>query len=318
MMNKGRILVTATGWDVQEWADELVRTAPDRPVTLDPAGPEDPSIRYALVWKPRPSVLARLPNLKAVFSLGAGVDHVIGDPDLPDVPVVRVVSKDLTARMSEYVVWQVLDHHRKGRDYRARQAAGLWQEDLSQKAAADLTVGIMGLGELGSDAAAKLAVLGFKVTGWSRTAKDHSDVACFSGPDGLDQFLASADIFVVLLPLTPSTKGFLDLALFRRMTRRGPLGAPVLINAGRGGLQVEADILAALDEGSLSAVSLDVFNEEPLDPASPFWSHPKVTLTPHAAATSVASSLVADMVAQMDAHDAGEALRNVVNRASGY
>jgi len=197
-------------------------------------------------------------------------------------------------------------------------ASGTRHEDRGQKAARDITVGIMGLGELGRDAAAKLQVLGFAVTGWSRTEKQVEGVTCFAGADGLGAFLASADIFVVLLPLTPETREILDRDLFSRMSKRGPLGAPVLINAGRGGLQNEADILAALDEGLLSAVTLDVFQQEPLAPESPFWRHPKVTLTPHAAAASVPSSLIKPIVAQMDAHDRGEKLVNLVDRKAGY
>ncbi|MDP2732735.1 MAG: glyoxylate/hydroxypyruvate reductase A, partial [Hoeflea sp.] len=155
---KGRILLALTGWTPEVWIKELAKAAPDRAVTLEPDGEADPSIHYAVVWKQRPALLSKLPNLKAIFSLGAGVDHVFADPDLPDVPIVRVVSPDLTTRMSEFVVWQVLDHHRLGPRYRAQQAGRIWHEDRGQKAARDITVGIMGLGELGRDAAAKLRV----------------------------------------------------------------------------------------------------------------------------------------------------------------
>lgn len=315
---KGRILLALTGWTPEVWIDELGKAAPDREVTLEPDGTADPSIHYAVVWKQSPGLLSKLPNLKAIFSLGAGVDHVFADPDLPDVPIVRVVSSDLTARMSEYVVWQVLDHHRMGPRYRAQQIDRIWEEARDQTAASDVTVGIMGLGELGTDAAAKLQVLGYRVTGWSRTEKQVENVTCYAGEAGLGAFLQSADIFVVLLPLTPDTREILNRNLFARMGKSDVFGAPVLINAGRGGLQNEPDILAALDDGTLSAVTLDVFQQEPLDPASPFWAHPKVTITPHAAAASVPSALIAPMVRQMDAHDRGEKLVNLVNRSAGY
>jgi glyoxylate/hydroxypyruvate reductase A len=169
---KGRILLALTDWAPDVWTQELAKAAPDRQVTLEPDGEADPSIEYAIVWKQRPGLLSKLPNLKVIFSLGAGVDHVFADPDLPDVPIVRVVSANLTTRMSEYVVWQVLDHHRLGPRYRAQQADRTWYEDRDQKAASDITVGIMGLGELGRDAATKLQVMGFAVTGWSRTAEN--------------------------------------------------------------------------------------------------------------------------------------------------
>ena len=316
--NKGRILLALTGLAPEFWISELGKSAPDRQVVLEPEGATDPDVHYAIVWKQRPGLLSNLPNLKAIFSLGAGVDHVFADPELPDVPIVRVVSSDLTTRMSEYVVWQVLDHHRFGPRYRAQQADRIWGDDREQRAACDITVGIMGLGELGLDAAAKLRVMGFEVSGWSRTQKHVEGVSCFAGDDGLDPFLASADIFVVLLPLTPDTREFLNRDLFSRMTKRGPLGAPVLINAGRGGLQNEADILSALNEGLLSAASLDVFQQEPLPEDSALWSHPNVFITPHAAATSVPSSLIKPMVEQMDAYDRGEPLTNLVDMKAGY
>jgi glyoxylate/hydroxypyruvate reductase A len=184
-------------------------------------------------------------------------------------------SPNLTTRMSEYVVWQVLDHHRWGRATGPSRQTGSGTRTATRRRPSDITVGIMGLGELGRDAAAKLRVMGFAVTGWSRTQKQVDGVTCHAGEDGLDAFLASADIFVVLLPLTPDTREHPRPRPVWRMTKRGPLGAPVLINAGRGGLQNEADILAALDEGLLSAVTLDVFQQEPLDPESPFWAIPR-------------------------------------------
>lgn len=315
---KGRILLAVTGWEAGDWRTGLQRAAPDRDVVTEPDGPGDPSIHYAVVWKPKPELLSDLPNLKALFSLGAGVDHVMGLKGLPDVPVVRVVSPDLTARMSEYVVWQVLDHHRLGPRYRAQQQARIWEEARDQKAAGEITVGMMGLGELGRDAAEKLRAVGYRLTGWSRTRRTLAGVTCFAGREELGAFLSSADIFVVLLPLTPDTAGILDRNCFAQMRTDTAFGGPVLINAGRGGLQVEADILAALETGQLSAVSLDVFAGEPLDPQSPFWSHPKVTITPHAAAASMPSSLVASMAAQMNAYDRGEPLRNLVDREAGY
>lgn len=315
---KGKILLSVTGWDPGIWQKALEEAAPDRQVVLAPETPDDPAIRYAVVWKQRSEVLARLPNLQAIFSIGAGVDHVFADDGVPDVPIVRVVSDDLTARMSEYVVWQVLDHHRMGSLYRRQQAQRIWHEDRRQRAARDVTVGIMGIGALGTDAARKLALLGFDVTGWSRRPKTIDGVTCYDGDAGLGRFLAGADIVVVLLPLTPATRGILDLDLFRRMKSDGPLGAPVLINAGRGGLQKEDDILKALDMRLLGAVSLDVFNEEPLSQSHALWSHPRVTITPHAAASSDPAALVPPMIRQMDAHDAGQPLTDLVDRGAQY
>lgn len=318
MGKKGRILLSVTGWDPKDWKEALEKHAPDRETVVAPDGASDPTIRYAVVWKPQPGALSGLPGLQAIFSIGAGVDHIFEQADIPEVPIVRVVSDDLTARMSEYVVWQVLDHHRMGALYRRQQAQHLWHEDRRQPAAGDVTVGIMGIGILGSDAARKLSLLGFRVTGWSRQAKRLEGVTCHHGPEGLDAFLAETDILVVLLPLTEATRGILDIGLFRRMKAEGPLGPPILVNAGRGGLQKEADILEALDARVLGAATLDVFNEEPLPENHPLWDHPRVTITPHAAATSVPAALVPPMIRQMEAHEAGRPFDNLVDRSARY
>ncbi|MEO1745338.1 MAG: glyoxylate/hydroxypyruvate reductase A [Pseudomonadota bacterium] len=319
MAKSGTILLAVTGFDPRVWQDHLASVAPEREIITDIADADDPAdITYAVVWKQRPGVLNALPNLKAIFSIGAGVDHIFADANVPDVPIVRVVADDLTERMSEYVVWQVLDHHRKGPLYRRQQAEAHWREDRRQPAARDVTVGILGLGELGRDAATKLMALGFQVAGWSRTDRAMDGVVCHRGTDGLGPFLDVSDIVVCLLPLTEATKGILSKPLLTRMKRSGPLGPAVLINAGRGGLQNEADILAALDNGWIGAASLDVFQTEPLPADSPLWRHPKVTITPHAAATSDPAALIPPIVAQMDAHDRGEPLKHLVDRAAGY
>ncbi len=314
----GDILLAATGWDNEVWSKKFSDAAPGRKVHVYPDNLTDPDVHYAIVWKHATGALAGLPNLKVIFSLGAGVDHVFRDQQVPNVPVVRVVSNDLTNRMSEYVVWQVLDHHRMGPKYRAQQRAGIWLEDRTQVAAKDVSVGILGLGVLGSDAALKLKALGFHVSGWSRSAHQIDGVQTFSGEAQLGAFLHDVDILVCLLPLTPATANIIDARLISLMTKRGLLGAPVIINAGRGGLQNEADLLAALDEGNLSGVSLDVFQQEPLLSDSPFWTHPKVMLTPHAAAASDPNALVLPIVEQMAAFERGEALRNLVDGKHQY
>jgi glyoxylate/hydroxypyruvate reductase len=315
---RGNIVIAVRGMDVEKWRSEIAVAAPGRRLFIEPDGAGDPSVRFAVVWKQRPSSLSKFPNLKVIFSLGAGVDHIFQDPEVPDVPIVRVVSEDLTMRMSEYIVWQVLDHHRMGPKYRRQQRNHIWLEDRAQPSADQVTVGLLGLGVLGSDAARKLAMMGFNVTGWSRTPRYSQNITCFCGDEQLPWFLATVDILVCLLPLTPQTKGFLNKSLFDRMKKGGTFGAPVLINAGRGGLQNELDILTALDSGVLSAVSLDVFNTEPLPMVSPFWDHPNVSITPHAAASSAPDQLVGPIVAQMEAFERGEPLRNLVDRNAQY
>jgi glyoxylate/hydroxypyruvate reductase A len=224
---------------------------------------------------------------------------------------------DLTGRMTEYVVLHVLMHHRQELYLRQSQRDKRWQP-RSQWSAGAISVGIMGLGTLGANAAEVLSRIGFRVSGWSRAPRQVDGVTSFHGAAQLDAFLKHADILVCLLPLTSDTRHILNRDLFRKLNRTSPLGAPVLINAGRGGLQNEADILACLDDGTLGAASLDVFAQEPLPAASPFWTHPKVVLTPHNAADTdpdAISRYVADQIARFET---GGALENVVDRIRGY
>ncbi len=311
-----KILVSVTGWEPTVWLRQF-DSLTNRKTVTEPDGPMDPSIRFAVVWKQRPGVLSSLPNLRAIFSIGAGVDHIFKDASVPDVPIVRVVADDLTMRMSEYVVWQVLDHMRQGRIYREQQQKKIWREPF-QPAACDLTVGIMGLGVLGTDAGRKLAALGFNVIGWSRNEKHVDGIASYHGEEQLPVFVGVSDILVVLLPLTPATHGIINAKLLGNLKKSTPIGGPVLVNAGRGQLQNEADILAALNSGTLMAASLDVFETEPLPRDSSLWTHPRVTVTPHAAATSDPARLAPIMVRQMDEYDAGLPLTNLVDRDAGY
>lgn len=311
------VLLSVTGFDPSRWWEALHDAAPERKIVVDPAAAGDEPIDYAVVWKQPPGLLATLPQLKAVFSLGAGVDHILADRDLPDVPIARIVADDLKERMSEYVLWRVLDHFRRGRAYRQQQMQKIWHERM-QPAAREITVGIMGLGALGQDAAEKLRVMGFKVTGWSRRQKTVEGVTTFAGEAGLSAFLQSADILVVLLPLTADTRGVIDAKLLSGLKRETPLGGPVLINAGRGALQDEAAILDALDSDRLMEASLDVFTVEPLPSDSRLWIHPKVFVTPHAAALSDPDSLAPIVMRQIAAHERGEPLDNLVDRSAGY
>jgi glyoxylate/hydroxypyruvate reductase A len=312
------LLVAITGWEPEPWIERFRRLLPDRKVVAlgEPFDRRD--VRYAAAWKHPPGSLAGLPNLDVVFSLGAGVDHLMTDPRLPDVPVVRVVDPDLTERMSEYVVLHCLMYLRQQRRYDAQQRDRVWFDDRFQPSARELRVGVMGLGVLGQDAARKLKLLGFDVAGWSRSEKRVDGIPTFAGEHGIDAFLRRTDILVCLVPLTPDTRGVLDRSLFTRLAHDGRLGGPILINAARGGVQVEADILACLDDGTLKAATLDVFETEPLPPESPFWAHPALTVTPHNAAMSEPDAIGRLVAEQIRAFERGEPLGNVVDRQLGY
>ena len=277
-------------------------------------------IEYALAWQPPKGLLQSLPNLRLIVSVGAGVDALLADPSLPAVPMVRFVDPDLTGRMTEYIALHVLYHHRRMSEFAELQSRKVWKY-LPEPAAHEVRVGLMGLGVLGSAAAAALRVFGYQLRGWSRSPKTLDGVTCYAGEDQLDAFLADTDILAVLLPLTPDTRGILNRRLLAKLSRRGRderLPGPVLINAGRGGLQVDADILASLEAGELYAASLDVFQAEPLPHSSPLWSHPRIVVTPHNAAESAPVAIVRYALRQIAALRRGEPLQNVVDRTRGY
>ena len=312
------ILLAIIGWDPKNW-DQLFHTlGPQRDIRLWPERAGNPDdVAYACVWKPPHGLLAEYRNLKAVFSLGAGVDDILADQQLPDVPVIRVVDGDLTMRMTEYVVLHVLAYHRHQALYAQQQRARIWH-DHEQPAANDVSVGIMGLGELGQRAAVALQRLGFRVHGWSRTQKIMPGVETFYGSNGLEPFLRRSEILVCLLPSTPSTRGILNLDTFRRLKFNGALRGAYLINAARGDLQVDADIIVALEDGTLAGATLDVFPIEPLPLNSPLWTHAKVTITPHNAAQSSPRAIASNILRQIDRFEVGMPLEHIVARDRGY
>ena len=298
----------------EDWSAYLSRDVPEIPMRHWDEPGNDAAVRFALVWNPpRGELRRRFPNLEYIFSLGAGVDALLDDPDLPhSVPVVRMVEEALVIGMTEYVALHVLRIHRQQRDFEIQQRAGEWRQIVTPLAP-DRKVGLMGLGVLGSDAAAALTALRFDVASWTRTPKAVPGVYCFHGDDGLGPFLARTEILVALLPLTDDTRGILNAGLFAQL----PKGAG-LINAGRGGLQVEADIITALDSGQLSEAVLDVFSTEPLPEGNPLWRHPKVTLTPHNAALTGSETGAREVAANLQRVLAGERPHNIVDTKAGY
>ncbi|MBA1158644.1 2-hydroxyacid dehydrogenase [Microvirga mediterraneensis] len=311
-------LLVAVTWETQPWVERFTRHLPDRDIVVLGEDFDRSAVRYVATWGPKPGSLSGLPNLEAIFSLGAGVDHLMSYHDLPEVPIVRVAQDDLTHRMSEYMVLHCLMYLREQRRFDEDQRAKRWNPDRAPPIAGDVRVGIMGFGVLGQDAARKLKVMGFDVAGWSRTAKSVEGFEVYAGEEGLTPFLNRTDILIALMPLTLETKGILNRSLFGKLARDGRLGGPVLINAGRGKLQVESDILACLDDGTLMAATLDVFETEPLPENSPLWTHPRVTITPHNSATSEPEATARYIAQQIRRHEAGEAFENVVDKKRGY
>jgi glyoxylate/hydroxypyruvate reductase A len=274
--------------------------------------PED--IDYVLSFRPPPGKLKEFPNLKAVFSLGAGVDGFLADPDYPrQVPLVRLVDSALANEMAQFSVMHVLIHFREQRRMDEAQKAREWRQFTLQRSTNQVHVGILGLGEIGQVVAQRIAEFGFTTTGWGRTRKNVPNVKSYAGEAEMDAFLNQAEILICVLPLTPETTGILNKKLFAKL----PKGA-FLINIGRGGHQVEEDIIPAIDSGQLSGAVLDVFRKEPLPAESPFWTHPKITVTPHLAAISdprMAMGHVIDGLRQMER---GERPENIIDFERGY
>ncbi|WP_120497879.1 glyoxylate/hydroxypyruvate reductase A [Kiloniella sp. EL199] len=295
------------------WRKYLLAEIPDLDMRLLSEIGNKEDIEYALVWRPPAGFLKTLPNLKVIFSLGAGIDHLASDPDLPEnVPVVRMVDPSLTSGMTEYVVMAVLNHHKSMRLYREQQSRKEWT--LHEPPVTwDRRVGIMGMGVLGSDVAGKLSYLGFDVAGWSRTQRERPGIKTYAGADQLEDFLKTTEILVCLLPLTDETEDILNKDLFSTLPKDASI-----INAARGGHLVEEDLIKALDSGHLSEATLDVFKSEPLDKDHPFWAHPNITITPHAASTTHPSSSARNVADGIRRFESGEDLLNVVDMKRGY
>lgn len=297
----------------ERWLPRLEQALPQMRFEAWPELANPEAIDAALVAAPPAGVLSRFPNLRFIQSLWMGVDGLLADPTLPrSVPLARLIDPGMVAAMSETVLARVLDWHRYLYRYRAQQAAQEWAP-LRQFMASDRTVGILGLGALGTDAAAKLVALGFRVCGWSRRRKTLPGVECFNGSDGLETMLRRSEALVCLLPLTAETRGILDA---RRLALL-PQGACV-VNVGRGALVVEADLLAALASGHLVHAYLDVFETEPLPAGHAFWAHPQVSVTPHIAALTEPRTALAKVVVNLERFARGEQPEGLVDTGAGY
>ena len=280
--------------------------------TLDSLGKKE-DIEVALAWKPPAGLIASFPNVKLIVSLGMGVDHLLADDQLPaGVPIVRIMDDGLVGQMSEYAIYWALRHHREIDKYAASQRARQWKpEDFVDTI--DRRIGVMGLGSIGQDTAGKFAALGFPTAGWSRTAKSLPGIETFHGADGLQRFLARTDILIDVLPLTRDTHGLLDAKAFAAL----PKGA-YFINMARGGHVVDDALLAALESGHISGAALDVFNVEPLPQDHPYWTHPKVHVTPHIAGATNPRTASPGVIENIKRMRAGQALIHTVDPKTGY
>jgi glyoxylate/hydroxypyruvate reductase A len=306
-------MIIAPGTKVNSWVKHLSRLEPGIDIRVWPDTGDVDEIDFALSWQHPAGEFKKYRYLKCIASLGAGVDHLLADPDLPAaVPVTRVVDDSMAQSMSEYVVLAVLNYCRQFDVYRADQAQRKWQPRIPLLAA-DMRIGIMGLGQLGKDTAGKLVALGFAVSGWRKTFKTIDGVDCFAGAEALDDFLSRTRILICMLPLTPQTRGILNKKTFDRL----PTGA-YLINVARGAHLIEDDLLAALNSDQLSGACLDVFETEPLPADHPFWAHPKITVTPHISSITFSREVAPQIIENYRRSQSGQPLLNVVDPRRGY
>ena len=308
------ILLSTKANTMLAWRDALLAVDSSLDIRLFPDAGDPAEIEAAVVWTQHDMMeLRRYANLKLIVSMGAGVDHLMRAPGPPPgVPVARLKDHRLTTGMTEWVLLNVLRFHRQDMEYRAQQAARIWDE-LPAPDTAQRRIGMLGMGELGSAAATSLLALGFPVMGWTRSPREVTGVTCFSGSDGLDDMLRQTDILVCLLPLTPQTRGVINAESLALL----PRGAFV-INAARGGHVVAEDLLAALDTDHIAAAALDVFEPEPLPADHRFWTHPKVLVWPHAASVTIPSSAAPQVVENLRRAREGKPLINLVDISTGY
>lgn len=280
--------------------------------TLDKLG-DKADVDIVLAWKPPAGLIATFPNLKMIVSLGMGVDHLLADDKLPaGVPITRIMDDGLVGQMSEYALYWALRHHRDIDKYAASQRAKKWKvEDFIDTI--HRRIGILGLGTIGQDTAAKFAALGFPTAGWSRTEKTLPGIETFHGSEGLARALAQSDILINVLPLTRDTRGIMDAKVFAAL----PKGA-YFINMARGGHVNDEALLAALDSGHLSGAALDVFNTEPLPADHAYWSHPKVQVTPHIAGATNPRTASPGVIENIKRIRAGKPLINTIDPKAGY
>jgi glyoxylate/hydroxypyruvate reductase A len=306
------LMLTPIFGTAEEWRKLIAADMPDLDVRVWPDIGNPADIEVAAVAGLPRGTLKTLPNLRLVVSLTAGVDMLIGDPDLPDVPLVRAAEENGDAMIDEFALLHVLRHHRDLPELALAQQRSEWLRK-KPKPASQRPVGVMGLGAIGLSVARTLARHGFDVAGWVRSPRREDGIAIFHGPEQLPAFLARSEIVINLLPLTAETREILNAKTLALL----PKGAAV-INLGRGPHVAEADLMAALDSGHLAAATLDVFPVEPLPKESPLWRHPKITVTPHVSRQIYPSNLAPRVCAAIRRLNAGQPLQHLVDRKRGY
>ena len=306
------IVATPDLSQTQRWQGVMQRAMPDCEVLAWQEGMADTGAQYAIVWSPPEDFFETHVHLKAIFNLGAGVDRILGAPGLPDIPVYRLEDAGMAPQMAEYVIHGLSSLSRGFDVYQGFQRKSHWSPQRAIDYA-DWPVGVMGMGKLGAHVARAVAELGYPVAGWARTARADDDVEIFHGREALPAFLSRTRVLVNLLPLTAATQGIINRQLLTALKPNA-----VIINIARGAHVVDEDLLEALDSGKVQAAVLDVFNEEPLPPNHPYWSHPRVRVTPHVAAITLESEAARQISERIHGLDRGEQVSGLVHRETSY
>lgn len=303
-------LIISSNRNPQVWVDALKQQDPELDIEVYPNVKYPEEVEFALTWKHPHGIFNDYPNLKVIASMGAGIDHIINDPDIPEqIEITRVIDDQLTEDMGVFVLALCLEHLR---NLSYHHCSSTW-DTQPYKRPQDLQVGVMGLGVLGTAVAEKLYSNGFKVCGWRKQKKEIPGVKSFYGDGQLDEFLKNSDILVCLLPLTSETENVLDKKLFQKLPKDA-----YLINVARGKHLVEEDLLEMINCGHLSGASLDVFRQEPLPKEHAFWQHEKIKITPHIASVTNPNTVVPQLLKNYRNMKNSSPLNNLVSRQKEY
>lgn len=304
------LAIISPGKDPEIWIEEFKKLDPDLKIEIYPEIKNPEKVTTAFLWNHPHGLLSEFPNLKLISSMGAGVDHILKDGSIPEsIPIVRIVDEMLTFSMTNYVVMAVLNFHRQTVRYQKNQLLKIW--DMSNPEI-DVRVGVMGVGALGKDVLDKLSNMGFPVFGFGYSEKSDFGYPYFS-KDHLVDFLKEINVLICLLPLTPDTENILDMELFERCNP-----GTYIINVARGKHLVDADLLLAIEKGTISGATLDVYREEPLPVDHPFWEEEKIMMTPHIASVTNPGAAAPQVIENIDRMKENRPLVNVVDRSKGY
>lgn len=309
------VLASTDFWeDMEVWSNGLQKAMPEMDIKVYPDDGDVNEVEFAVVWKHPRGILKKYPNLKAILSLGAGVDHIISDPDLPEgLPIIRLVDKKLTHEMCLHALHWVLHFHSDQYLYRSQQLKRQWIQQSSIQTE-DRTIGIMGLGNIGRSIGELLVTQSFNVIGWGANQKSSlTDIKYYYGQDQLSDFLGRTNILINVLPLTSDTTNIITKKELRLLPKNS-----FIINIGRGGIINEDDLLTLLSEGHIKAAALDVFTQEPLPENNSLWDHPSVYITPHIAGQSNPNSAGQTISENIYRIQKGELPYPIYSRTNGY